>query len=332
MTPKKWLTTIDAHAGGAPVRLVTGGIPDVPGKTMTEKSDYIKHNLDYVRTSLVDEPRGHSAMWVFILTAPVTPEASFGVVMGYGRGYVGMCGHGSMGIATIAVEMGIVEPKEPVTEVVFDTPSGTIHTKVNVRQGKVGSVTLQNVPSFLYKTAFIKVLGIGEIPVDIAYGGNFWAIIKGEAVGINPNAADIAKSRDILTEIEDCVNKQVEVRHPELDFMCGVHSIILSYNATSPEANIRHISIDGDNIDRSPCGTGTSAEMAALYAKGKLKLGESYVTQSIIGSLFYGKLVEEVNVSGFQAVVPEITGQAFIIGMHNFVIDKDDIFKHGFKM
>ena len=342
---KRIVTTIDAHVGGAPVRAVTGGIPSIPGKTMAEKLDFMKRNLDHLRTALVHEPRGHRDMLSGVLTSPVTDEAAFGIIFMTARHYTSMCGHGSIGIASIAVETGIVEPREPVTEFIIDTPSGPIHARVNVGDGKAKSATIRNVPAFLLKTAMIKVPDLGEVPVDIAYGGNFYAIIEAKHLGFAIDAANIKRSEGLLAQIVKSTNEQVEIHHPELDTVSEANAVIavaISDAPVNPEANRRNIIVSVDrsvsidsgktnqHIDRSPCGTGTCAKMAALYGKGELSLGEPFVTESILGSLFYGKLVEEVSIGGIRAVVPEITGKAIITGMHTFVMDEDDPFKYGF--
>ena len=333
---KKLITTVDAHTEGEPVRLVTGGIPNIPGKTMAEKRDFFAANLDHLRCALHDEPRGHDNMFILVMTPPVTDNADFGIIfmMGPGKRYPNMCGHGSMGVATIAVEMGMVEVKEPVTEVVIDTPSGTVPIRVNVENGKAKSATIRNVPCFLYKTEVVNVPGLGELPVDISFGGNFFtAFVEAKDIGVEPVANAITRAEDLFTKIKESINQQVEIQHPEMDFIRGVNLCILNDRPRNPKANVLNIAYTGEKImDRSPCGTGTSAKMAVLYGKGELGLGETYVTESIIGSLFYGKLIKEVKVGDFKAVIPEITGRAFIMGMHTFVLDEDDPFKHGFKL
>ena len=328
------ITTVDAHVEGEPIRLVIGGVPNIPGKTMVEKNQFAQQNLDYLRTSLNYEPRGHGAMFTSILTPPVTDDAAFGILFASQLGYGNMCGHATMGVATIAVEMGIVEPKEPVTEITLDTPAGTVHTRVNVENGRAKSVTLQNVPSFLYKTVLVSIPGLGELPVDIAYGGNFFAIVQVKDIGIKAQADDVLRAAGILTQIKESIEQQVDIQHPELDSIKGIRLILLNDKPSNPKANILNISCTshGTSIGRAPSGTATSAKMAALYAKGQLSLGETFVAESIIGSLFYGKLVREVSVGSFKAVLPEVTGSAFITGMHNFVMDEDDPFKYGFEL
>jgi len=332
MSFKRLLTTIDAHVGGKAVRLITGGIPNIPGKTMVEKRAFFSENLDHLRSALDDEPRGHESMFVVAMTPPVTDDAAFGVLFMPSKSYPSMCGHSSIGVATMAVEMGVVEPKEPVTEVVFDTPAGTIRARVNVENGEAKSATIQNVPSFLYKSVLIKVPSLGELPVDIAYGGDLYGIVEASDIGVKPNPDDLARAEDLRTEIRDSINQQVEIKHPELDFVNTIHSLLINDKPRNPKANVLNISDQcrSRKIDRSACGTGTSAKMATLWARGELKLGETYVTESIIGTLFYGKLIKEVRVGNLKAVIPEITGTAFITGIHTFVLDEDDPFRYGF--
>jgi proline racemase len=331
---KRLVTTVDSHTEGEPSRVVIGGIPNIPGKTMAEKRDFVRRNLDYLRNALCDEPRGHTNMFTAILTAPVTEEAHFGTVMMYPGGYSDMCGHGAMGIATTAVETGIVEPREPVTEVVFDTPAGTVHARVNVEDGKAKSTTIQNIPSFLYKTALIKVPDLGEIPVDIAYGGYFYGIMEVKYLGLTAEVSSIQSSLSLIKQTIESINQQVKVKHPELDHVkAEVVLLLITDKPHNPKANTIAISTGPTGlIDRSPCGTGTCAKMATLYARGELGLRETYVTESVIGSLFYGELTKEVALGNFKAVVPEVTGRVFMTGIHNFVIDEDDPFKYGFKL
>jgi len=336
MNFKRFITTIDGHTEGEIFRVVTSGMPNIRGKTMVEKRDFVSQNLNHLCSALCDEPRGHKSMFVAILTPPVSNNADVGVLFTQPpECYPDMCGHALIGIATLAAEMGIIEPKEPVTEVVFDVPAGTIHARVNVERGKAKSATIQNVPSFLYKTTLIKVPSLGELPVDIAFGGNFFGIVEARDIGIEPKPDDIiqAQARGLFKEIMDSINQQVEVQHPQSPLIKGILEVLISDKPRNPKANTINIAISGDGgMDRSPCGSGTSAKIASLWTKGELNLEETYVTESIIGSLFYAKLIREVRVGNFKAVVPEITGRAFIIGSHTFVIDEDDPFKYGFRL
>jgi len=335
----RMITTVDYHTAGEPVRVVTGGIPNIPGKTMPEKRDFARRNLDHLRTALLNEPRGHNDMWACIMTPPVTDGAAFGLIFMSAGGFRDMCGHGSIGAATLAVEMGIIEAREPETEVVIDVPAGLVRVRVNVKNGKTRGATLQNVPSFLYKSAMIKVPRLGELPVDIAFGGNFFAIIEAEDLGITTDVAGIKEvyTSGLFGEVVESINKQVQIQHPEKDYIKGLETILVSDKPINPEANVRdtvrNILMLGNNcIDRSPCGSGTSARVATHYAKGKLRLGETLVTESIIGSHFHAKAITEVSVSGIKAIIPEVTGRAFVTGMHTFVIDENDPLKYGFRL
>jgi len=333
---KKLITAIDSHTEGQSTRMVTGGFPNIPGRTMAGKRDFVRQNLDHLRTAILHEPRGVMSSFGCVMTPPVTDEAAFGIIWmesgaGAERRYIDGCVHGTIGVAATAVEMGIVEPKEPVTTLDIDTPSGLVHASVNVENGKTKSVTVQNVPSFLYKTEVIKVPDLGELQVDIAFGGNNYAIVEAKDLGIRTSSADVKKAQSLITRVLTSINEQVKVQHPEKPHIKGVLALLINDKPSHPEATVKNIYVDEvGNIDRSPCGTGTSARMAARYAKGELDLGETFVTESIIGTVYYGKLIKEVNVAGFRAAVPEVTGRAFITGISQFMIDEDDPFKYGF--
>jgi len=335
----RMLTTVDLHTEGEPVRAVTGGIPDIPGKTMPEKRDFARQNLNHLRTALLNEPRGHDGMWACIITPPVSDGAAFGFIPMSHGGYRDMCGHGAMGIATMAVKMGMVKAREPETEIMIDVPAGLIRVRVSVEDGKVRGATLQNVPSFLYKSGRIKVPRLGEIAVDIAFGGNFFAIIEAKDLGITSDVAGIngLYTSGLSQEVIQSINNQVPIKHPEKDYVEQLELILVSDKPANPESKVRdtvkNIAVIGNNsIDRSPCGSGTSARVAARYAKGELRLGETLVTESIIGSHFHARPIKEVSVGGIKAIIPEVTGRAFVTGMHTFVIEEDDPFKYGFKV
>lgn len=333
---KRLITAIDSHTEGQSTRMVIGGFPHIPGKTMAKKRDFVRQNLDHLRTAILHEPRGVMSSFGCLMTPPVTDEAAFGVIwmeMGMGTEvrYIDGCVHGTIGVAATAVEMGIVELKEPVTALAIDTPSGLVHARVNVKDGRVRSVTVQNVASFLYKTEVIKVSDLSELQVDIAFGGNNYAIVEAKDLGIKTNGADVKRAQPLIARVLTAINEQVKVQHPEKAYIKGVLALLINDKPSHPEATVKNVYTDEvGNIDRSPCGTGTSARMAARYAKGELGLGETFVTESVIGSIFYGKLVKEVNVGGFRAAVPEVTGRAFVTGISQFMIDEDDPFKDGF--
>ncbi len=335
---KNLITVIDSHTEGQPTRMVLSGYPGIPGRTMMARRDYARDNLDYLRTALLHEPRGVNNAFGCIITPPVSAEANFGVIWMQGgpnkdHRYLTMCGHGTIGVATCAVEMGMVEAQEPVTEVAIDTPAGLVRARVNVSAGKARSVTIQNVPSFYYRTADIRVPSLGTIAVDLAFGGNNYAIVEARDLKIRPVMADIRKSRELIAEVLDAVNRQSPVRHPEEPAIDRVLSVLISDRPSHPEATVKNIYTDeAGRVDRSPCGTGTCARMAARFGKGELGLGEQFVTEGISGTVYYGRLVKAVKIGGYKGAIPEVTGRAFVTGINQIVIDEDDPFKQGFML
>lgn len=335
---KNMLTAVDSHTEGQPTRMVISGYPKIPGRTMLEKVDFAREHLDYLRTAILHEPRGTVNAFGCVMTPPVSDEADFGIiwmVSGADKAtrYIHMCGHGTIGAATTAVEMGIVEAREPVTEVAIDTPAGLVRARVNVSAGKARSVTIQNVPSFYYRTADIRVPSLGTIAVDLAFGGNNYAIVEARDLKIRPVMADIRKSRELIAEVLDAVNRQSPVRHPEEPAIDRVLSVLISDRPSHPEATVKNIYTDeAGRVDRSPCGTGTCARMAARFGKGELGLGEQFVTEGISGTVYYGRLVKAVKIGGYKGAIPEVTGRAFVTGINQIVIDEDDPFKQGFML
>lgn len=331
---KKFIFAVDSHTAGEPARIIIGGIPKIPGKSMVEKKEYIKRNLDHIRTALMHEPRGHSDMFGAIITPPVSDEADFGVVFMDNSGFYDMCGHGSLAIVTVVVEMGMVDVVEPVTEVIFDTPAGLIRGYAEVENGRIKSVSVRNVPSFLYRSEIIKIPGIGEIPVDIAFGGNFFAIVNAEDLGVEVNTKNIPELLKYGGLIVNTVNEHIDVQHPEKTHITYVLGARIYDKPSSPEANVKNVVIFGKDptwqVDRSPCGTGTCAHTAMLYAKGKVKLNEELIHESIIGTMFRAKAVEETKVGNYKAIIPEISCKAYITGFCTYVIDSEDPLKHGF--
>ncbi len=328
----RMLTAVDSHTGGNAERVVIGGVPPIPGRTMLDKLKYMRDHLGHLRTFLVHEPRGHSNMFASVLTPPTVAEADFGVIYLEPGGYATMCGHGTIAICTVLVEIGMVQAQEPVTEIVLDTPAGIVRTEVAVRDGAAESVTIENVPSFLYKPDVeVNVPEVGRVIVDIAYGGNFYAILPAESVGLEIRPEHANEIMSCGTKIWKAVNEQVEIHHPEEPEIDCVNYVEFSTAPTHPAATMKNaVVVPPAGIDRSPCGTGTSAKMATLHAKGELGLKEEFVHESIIGSLFCGQLIAETQVGPYAAVVPTIRGSAYIMGIHQFVLDPRDPFPAGF--
>lgn len=325
------IKTIDSHTMGEPTRVVYDGFPPLPGNTMMEKKVFLTEHYDHLRSALMLEPRGHRDMFGALLTEPVHEEADVGVIFMDNSGYLNMCGHGSIGTATVIVETGMKEVAEPYTDVLLDTPSGLIRTRVHVVDGKAREVSILNVPSFLYlEEQRITLPQWGEIRFDVSFGGSFFALVNAEQIGLALEADNVDRIEKLGTEILTEINRTISVKHPYLD----IHSVDLvefySHTATR-QANMKNCVIFGDGqVDRSPCGTGTSAKIAALYARGELKLGEEFVYESITGSRFRAVATCETEVAGYRAIIPQITGSAYLTGISQWILDEDDPQVYGF--
>lgn len=323
---------VDSHTMGEPTRIITGGIPNIPGKTMAEKKAYLENNLDYIRTAVMLEPRGHNDMFGSIITAPVNDEADFGIIFMDGGGYLNMCGHGSIGAITVAIETGMVTMVEPITKVVMDTPAGIVTAEARVENQKVKEVSIVNVPAFHYKEDVkLNVEGIGEISFDISFGGSFFAIINAKELGMKVEPKNAQKLTEIALQIRDQINAEVEIKHPTLDHIKTVDLVEIYDEPSHKDATYKNVVVFGQGqVDRSPCGTGTSAKMATLYSKGELKENELFVYESILGTLFKGKVLGTGKLQNYTTVTPQITASAYITGFNHFVIDEEDPLKHGF--
>ena len=325
-------TSVDTHTGGEPTRTITGGLPHIPGKTIVEKMTYLRENMDWVRTALMFEPRGHSVMSGVILTEPTHPEADIGVIFIETGGYLPMCGHDTIGVSTALVETGMVKVEQPVTHITLDTPAGLTRVKVQVEDGVAKSVTFRNIPSFVMAADVdVNLPGFGDVRLDVAYGGNVYAILSADALGLKiaPENAGQIIARGTL--VREAVNRQLKIQHPEKDFIHECTHVQFYAAATKAGAHLKNAVFFAEGgIDRSPCGTGTAAKIATLYARGQLKLNEEFVHESIIGTVFHARAVTETHVGPYPAVVPEITGSAHLMGISQWFIDPDDPLKDGF--
>ncbi|MDN3358722.1 proline racemase family protein [Actinomadura sp. DC4] len=314
-----------------PTRVVTGGVAPIPGSTMAERRTYAMEHLDELRRFLVDEPRGHPAMSGAILQPPLRADADWGVVYIEVSGFLPMCGHGTIGVATVLVETGMVAVTEPETVVRLDTPAGLIEARVAVRDGHAERVTLRNVASFaLAHDRTVRVPGVGEVTYDMAYGGNFYAIVDLAAVGL---PFDRARKDDILKAglaVMAAINETDPPRHPADASIGGCkHVQFLSPDSTASHSR-NAMAIHPGWFDRSPCGTGTSARMAQLHSRGLLDLGAEFVNESFIGTRFTGRLLETTTVGDVPAVIPEFSGRAWITGTANYLLDPADPLPNGF--
>ncbi len=323
---------VDSHTMGEPTRVIIGGIPKIPGNTMAEKKTYLETKMDRIRTAVMLEPRGHNDMFGSIITAPIDQDADFGIIFMDSGGYLNMCGHGSIGAMTIAVETGMVEPVEPITKILMETPAGLIKGEVAVESGRAREVSIVNVPSFLYEQDFvIQVPEIGQVNIDIAFGGSFFAIVSARQLNLSVDPENSRRLKEVGLVIRDIVNSRIKVSHPKMPHINTVDLVEIYDEPTHPQADFKNVVIFGKgNIDRSSCGTGTSAKMATLHARGKLGIGQEFVYESILGTLFKGKILEETQVCDYKAIIPQITASAYITGFNHFVIDEDDPFKYGF--
>ena len=333
MRLSRLVTAVDSHTEGMPTRVVTGGVPALPGATMLERKLRFEAERDDLRLMLMREPRGHGAMSGAILQPPLREDADWGVLFIEVSGLLPMCGHGTIGVATVLVETGMVEVSEPVTTIRLDTPAGLVEARVAVEGGRARAVTLRNVPAYvdaLDRT--VEVPGYGQLTYDMAFGGNFYALLPAASVGlaVGPTNADafVAAGLAIMAAI-DATARPVHVEDPRIS---GCHHVVLHEPGRDGADARAATSIHPGWLDRSPCGTGTSARLATLHARGELALGEDFVNASIIDTRFTGRLVAETTVGGRPAVVPEITGRAWITGTGQYGLDPEDPFPAGFAL
>ena len=322
---------VDSHTEGMPTRVVVGGVGVLPGTTMEERRQYMMKEADHLRTWLMYEPHGHSAMSGSILQPPTRPDADWGVVYIEVSGCLPMCGHGTIGTATVLVETGMVEVTEPVTVIRLDTPAGLVIARVQVEGTRAKSVTIENVPSFVTELdAKVEVPGIGEVRYDMAYGGNFYAIVELSELGQEFGKEHAPELLELGLSIMNAINDTNPPVHPENPAIDHVHHVQL-VAADSTAQHSRHaMAIYPGWFDRSPCGTGTSARVAQLVARGQLAIGEPLINESIIGTRFTGRAIGTTTVSGVPAILPEITGRAWITGTSQHMLAPDDPFPAGF--
>ena len=326
------ISAVDSHTEGMPTRVVTGGVGVLPGATMNERRLHAIAELDDLRRFLMTEPRGHAAMSGTILQPPTRPDADWGVLYIEVSGFLPMCGHGTIGTATVLVETGMVEVREPETVIRLDTPAGLVVARVAVRDGHAESVTIENVPSFCDRfDATVDVPGLGAVPYSLAFGGNYYAMVELDHVGL---PFDRARKDDILDaglRIMRAINDADAPHHPTIDGLDHVHHVEFLAPGSDAKHSRHAMAIHPGWFDRSPCGTGTSARMAELWARGELAIGDEFVNESFIGTRFVGRLVREERVGEQPAAIPTITGRAWVTGMATYLLDPTDPFPAGFE-
>jgi proline racemase len=338
------IQAVDVHAAGEPGRVIVGGVLDVPGATMYDKMVYLRTRADDLRQRMLREPRGYPALCCNLILPPTRPEADAGFVIMEQMEYPGMSGSNTICVTTVLLETGMLPMREPVTELTLEAPAGLIRVRADCANGKVTRVTFQNVPAFaVYLDTTIEVPHLGPVTVDVAYGGMFYAIADAAALGLRlvpEEGRDIVRVTEM---IKAAANEQLPVSHPEQPGFAGITIAQLSgppHNATSHRRNVVTVStgtLDWNRpsswtgvIDRSPCGTGTCAKMATLYANGALALHEDFHHEGILGTVFTGRLIEETMVGPYRAVVPTLSGQAWITGLCTYTLDPEDPFQDGF--
>ena len=332
MKAQRIISTIDSHTAGERTRMITGGVQNIPGSSMAEKKSYFIEHLDSVRKVLTLEPRGDAELIGAVLTTPVNEGSDLGVMFFDSLGFEGMCGHGTIGIVTTLIETGQITPVHPFTEVRLDTVTGTVQARAKVdHEGNVSEVTIHNVPSFVYmQDAQVDFEG-GKVLTDIVYGGNFFAILPVERLGMELVPSNVGKLVERGIAFRDAAREQLEISHPTEADINPLHGVEMYVDNPSPGVHARNImTFAQHSFDRSPCGTGTSARLALLHAQGRLGVGEEFIHESILGTVFRSRIVEESRVDGYPAIIPEVTGSAYLTGSHQFYIDSRDPLKEGF--
>lgn len=330
---KKTFFCIDAHTCGNPVRLVAGGGPTLEGKNMSEKRQHFLREYDWIRKGLMFEPRGHDMMSGSILYPPCDPANDIAVLFIETSGCLPMCGHGTIGTVTIAIEEGLVVPKKPGV-LNIEVPAGLIRVEYRQEGAKVKSVKITNIKSFLAAEGLTATCPeLGDIKVDVSYGGNFYAIVD---VQENFPGLEHYRAEQLIgwsRELRKNINVRYKFVHPEDATINGCSHILWTGKVIDPASTARNAVFYGDKaIDRSPCGTGTSARLAQWYAKGKLKKGEDFVHESIIGSKFIGRIEAETELQGKPAIIPGIEGWAVVTGYNTIIMDDNDPYAHGFQV
>lgn len=326
------VSAIDTHTGGEPARIVLGGLPPILGDDMAAKKAYFTANLDHWRTLLMQEPRGHKDMFGVILTTPTTAESNYGALFIDSTGAIDMCGHGLMALATALIEVGMVKANAPETILRFNTPAGLVETRAHVQGERVSSVTVKNVPSFVAIRDFgVRLPDLGMVVVDVVFAGNFFAMVPGSALGVQVTTGNISRLVSLGMAVKEAVNTSLHISHPEWAHINQVELTKIYDTPDSMKSTTRSVVIFGKGqLDRSPCGTGTAAMMTLAHAKGELALGEEHISENLLGSCFRGHLLRELQIGDRRAVLPIVSGEAYLTGIPQFLLDPRDPLANGF--
>ena len=324
--------TIDAHAAGEPLRLVVDGFPAPVGASMLDKRAWVRRRHDRIRRALMREPRGHADMYGAVLTEPVSAGAHAGVLFMHNEGYSTMCGHGVIAVVKIAIEHRLLHLPDPAADILLDTPAGTVRARAGLRDdGRVEAVSFVNVPSFVLRAGTPVEVDGRVFPVDVAFGGAFYAIVDSESAGVPLRREELGRLRALGGRIGDRIEKALDIVHPVDARLRGIYGTIFTGPPDAEGAHLRNVTVFADaQVDRSPCGTGTSAVMAVVDAMGLLDPGGRFVHESLIGTTFAGTVEDRTLVGELPAIVPRIEGRAWVTGRHEFLIDDDDPLRDGF--
>lgn len=330
MRTKNLLYVVDTHTEGEPTRIVLSGLPRLEGSTVAEKRRFMAENLDHLRTTLLLEPRGHDEQYGAIVLPSERNGADYALIFMDAEGYMDMCGHGTIGVTKALIETGMVESKEPRTVVRYETAAGVVRASAWMEGDSVVDISLVNVPSFNLGP-FDVALGGATIPVDVAFGGNFYVIAEAEDLGTRVRRQYIAELVEKGVELRDEADRQIRVSHPDPGVLGEIKLAMLTDEPERTGSNGKNIVVFGrGQFDRSPCGTGTSARLSVMYSKGLVKPGEEFIHESIINTTYRSKILETTRVDHHEAVVPEITGRAFITQISTVVVDSQDPLWRGF--
>jgi trans-L-3-hydroxyproline dehydratase len=332
--PDGWgrIKTVDAHTAGEPLRVLVSGYPDLPGDSILEKRRAAWKNHDALRTALMWEPRGHADMYGCVIVPPEHEDSDFGVLFLHNEGYSTMCGHGIIAVVTVVLETGILPAAEPETTVRIDTPAGRVTARARVEGSRVRGVAFENVPSFVLLTdQTVQVPGLGAVRCDIAYGGAFYAFVQADEVGVTLGPESHQALIDKGMAIKRAVTENIPVQHPSEPDLGFLYGTIFVGVPLSEGVHSRNVCVFAEGeVDRSPTGTGVSARAALHRARGELRPGEDMVVESIIGSRFTVRVLEDTKFGPYDAVVPEVDGSAFLTGRHEFLLAPDDPLREGF--
>jgi trans-L-3-hydroxyproline dehydratase len=326
------LNTVELHTCGETFRLVTHGLPKIPGNTIVERRAWLQENADHYRRAVMLEPRGHKDLYGGYLTEAVTPEADFGVIFLNNTGYSPHCGHGVIALATAAVELGWLERKSPETRVGIDAPCGFIEAFVEWDGKRAGAVRFVNVPSFIFeRDVTVDTPSFGKVTGDIAYGGATYFYVDGRPFDIAIREKNVQEIMQFGYEIKTAVNAMMPVIHPEIPEFDDVYGVMVYGDPRHEGSTQANCCVYADRaVDRSPTGSGTAGRIAQLYLRGELAKTETLVNESIIGTVFKGRVLSETKVGAYDAVVPEVSGKAYICGFANWIIDEEDPLAFGF--